>query len=99
MQTVLNPAPAGATSEKLINNTSWFIPNEVEFEEMLGEPFSESSLLKQSKEIKPEIIVTLGEKGCAEVSDGKVLIHQTKKVALLTQLEQGMHLLDHSLMV
>ena len=28
VQTVLNPAPAGAISEKLINNTSWFIPNE-----------------------------------------------------------------------
>ena len=80
VQTVLNPAPAGAISEKLINNTSWFIPNEVEFEEMLGEPFSESSLIKHSKEIKPEIIVTLGEKGCAEVSDGKVQIHQTNKV-------------------
>ena len=40
VQTVLNPAPAGDVSEKLLNNTSWFIPNEIEFEEMLGEPFN-----------------------------------------------------------
>ena len=59
VQTVLNPAPAGDVSEKLLNNTSWFIPNEVEFEEMLGEPFDENALLKYSKEVKPEIIVTL----------------------------------------
>ena len=89
VQTVLNPAPAGAITEKLINNTSWFIPNEVEFEEMLGEPFSESSLIKYSKEIKPEIIVTLGEKGCAEVSDGKVQIHQTDKVVAIDTTGAG----------
>ena len=89
VQTVLNPAPAGTISEKLINNTSWFIPNEVEFEEMLGEPFSESSLIKHSKEIKPEIIVTLGEKGCAEVSDGKVQIHQTNKVIAIDTTGAG----------
>ena len=89
VQTVLNPAPAGTISEKLINNTSWFIPNEVEFEEMLGEPFSESSLMKHSKEIKPEIIVTLGEKGCAEVSDGKVQIHQTNKVVAIDTTGAG----------
>jgi len=89
VQTVLNPAPAGDVSEKLLNNTSWFIPNEVEFEEMLGEPFNENALLKHSKEVKPEIIVTLGEKGCAEVSDGKVYIHQTKKVSAIDTTGAG----------
>jgi len=89
VQTVLNPAPAGDISEKLLNNTSWFIPNEVEFEEMLGEPFNENALLKHSKEAKPEIIVTLGEKGCAEVSDGKVYIHQAKKVTAIDTTGAG----------
>ena len=89
VQTVLNPAPAGDVSEKLLNNTSWFIPNEVEFEEMLGEPFNENTLLKHSKEVKPEIIVTLGEKGCAEVSDGKVYIHQAKKVTAIDTTGAG----------
>ena len=89
VQTVLNPAPAGDVSEKLLNNTSWFIPNEVEFEEMLGEPFNENALLKHSKEAKPEIIVTLGEKGCAEVSDGKVYIHQAKKVTAIDTTGAG----------
>ena len=89
IQTVLNPAPAGDVSEKLLNNTSWFIPNEVEFEEMLGEPFNENALLKHSKNAKPEIIVTLGEKGCAEVSDGKVYIHQAKKVTAIDTTGAG----------
>jgi len=89
VQTVLNPAPAGDISEKLLNNTSWFIPNEVEFEEMLGEPFNENALLKHSKDAKPEIIVTLGEKGCAEVSDGKVYIHQAKKVTAIDTTGAG----------
>ena len=89
VQTVLNPAPAGDVSEKLLNNTSWFIPNEVEFEEMLGEPFNENALLKHSKEAKPEIIVTLGEKGCAEVSDEKVYIHQAKKVTAIDTTGAG----------
>jgi len=89
VQTVLNPAPAGTISEKLLNNTSWFIPNEVEFEEMLGEPFNEKALLQHSKEVKPEIIVTLGEKGCAEVSDGKVYIHQAKKVTAVDTTGAG----------
>ena len=89
VQTVLNPAPAGDVSEKLLNNTSWFIPNEVEFEEMLGEPFYENALLKHSKEAKPEIIVTLGEKGCAEVSDEKVYIHQAKKVTAIDTTGAG----------
>ena len=89
VQTVLNPAPAGDVSEKLLNNTSWFIPNEIEFEEMLGEPFNENALLKHSKEVKPEIIVTLGEKGCAEVSDGKVYIHQAKKVTAIDTTGAG----------
>jgi ribokinase len=89
VQTVLNPAPAGTISEKLLNNTSWFIPNEVEFEEMLGEPFNEKALLQHSTEVKPEIIVTLGEKGCAEVSDGKVYIHQAKKVTAVDTTGAG----------
>ena len=89
VQTVLNPAPAGDVSEKLLNSTSWFIPNEVEFEEMLGEPFNENALLKHSKDAKPEIIVTLGEKGCAEVSDGKVYIHQAKKVTAIDTTGAG----------
>ena len=89
VQTVLNPAPAGAISENLLHNTSWFIPNEVEFEEMLGEPFDENALLKYSKEVKPEIIVTLGEKGCAEVSDERVVIHQPKKVTAIDTTGAG----------
>ena len=89
VQTVLNPAPAGNISEKLLNNTSWFIPNEIEFEEMLGEPFNENALLKHSKEVNPEIIVTLGENGCAEVSGGKVNIHQAKKVTAIDTTGAG----------
>ena len=43
--TVLNPAPAGKPSDTLLENTSWFIPNEIEFEEIYGETFNEQNLL------------------------------------------------------
>ena len=39
--TVLNPAPADKPSDSLLENTSWFIPNEVEFEEIFGKTFNE----------------------------------------------------------
>ena len=56
---------------------------------MLGEPFNENALLKHSKEVNPEIIVTLGENGCAEVSGGKVHIHQAKKVTAIDTTGAG----------
>ena len=78
--TVLNPAPADTPTDKLLNNTTWFIPNEIEFEEIYGEPFNESNFLSYSKEISPNLVVTLGEKGCAYIDGDQVRMLDTISV-------------------
>ena len=78
--TVLNPAPEGKTSDTLLKNTSWFIPNEIEFEEIYGETFNEQNLLSFARELQTNIIVTLGEKGCAYVENNSVTMFETESV-------------------
>ena len=78
--TVLNPAPAGKPSDTLLENTSWFIPNEIEFEEIYGETFNEQNLLSFANDLQTNIVVTLGEKGCAYVMDNSVIIFETESV-------------------
>jgi len=82
IQTILNPAPANKPSEKLLQYTSWFIPNEIEFEEIYGSTFNETNLLNFSKSINSNIVVTLGENGCAFVDNGKVAIIDSLQLAL-----------------
>jgi len=78
--TVLNPAPADKPSDTLIENTSWFIPNEVEFEEIYGKTFNEQNLLSFARELQTNVVVTLGEKGCAYVEDNSVTMFETESV-------------------
>ena len=80
VQTVLNPAPANKPTDVLLENTSWFIPNEVEFEEIYGEVFNEGNLLLFAKDLKTNIVVTLGEKGCAYIKNNSVEIMNTDTV-------------------
>ena len=78
--TVLNPAPADKPSDSLLESTSWFIPNEVEFEEIFGKTFNEQNLLSFAKELQTNVVVTLGEKGCAYVEDNSVTMFETESV-------------------
>jgi len=78
--TVLNPAPAGKPSDTLLENTSWFIPNEIEFEEIYGKTFNEQNLLSFARELQTNVVVTLGEKGCAYVEDNSVTMFETESV-------------------
>ena len=80
IQTVLNPAPANKPTDVLLENTSWFIPNEVEFEEIYGEVFNEGNLLLFAKDLKTNVVVTLGEKGCAYIKNNSVEIMNTDTV-------------------
>ena len=80
VQTVLNPAPANKPTDVLLENTSWFIPNEVEFEEIYGEVFNEDNLLLFANDLKTNVVVTLGEKGCAYIKNNSVEIMNTDTV-------------------
>ena len=80
VQTVLNPAPANKPTDVLLEHTSWFIPNEVEFEEIYGEVFNEDNLLLFANDLKTNVVVTLGEKGCAYIKNNSVEIMNTDTV-------------------
>jgi len=87
--TVLNPAPADKPSDILLENTSWFIPNEVEFEEIYGKTFNEQNLLSFARELQTNVVVTLGEKGCAYVEDNSVTLFETESVKTLDTTGAG----------
>ena len=72
VETVLNPAPANKPSDILLQNTSWFIPKEIEFEEIYGGVFNENNLLLFAKNVDTNVVVTLGDKGCAYIKNNSV---------------------------
>ena len=80
IETVLNPAPANKPSDILLQNTSWFIPNEIEFEEIYGDIFNENNLLLFAKNVDTNVVVTLGEKGCAYIENNSVKIIKADSV-------------------
>ena len=80
VETVLNPAPANKPTDILLQNTSWFIPNEIEFEEIYGDIFNENNLLLFAKNVDTNVVVTLGEKGCAYIKNNSVKIMKADSV-------------------
>ena len=89
VQTVLNPAPANKPTDVLLEHTSWFIPNEVEFEEIYGEVFNEDNLLLFANDLKTNVVVTLGEKGCAYIKNNSVKILDTDSVKAIDTTGAG----------
>lgn len=73
--TILNPAPAALLDEDLLVLTNWLIPNEVEFEMLSGQPPTEDDTLVQfAADTGISLLVTLGEKGVALVSDSETVV-------------------------
>ena len=89
VETVLNPAPANKPSDILLQNTSWFIPNEIEFEEIYGDIFNESNLLLFAKNVDTNVVVTLGEKGCAYIENNSVKIIKADSVKAIDTTGAG----------
>jgi ribokinase len=74
IQTILNPAPAKLPSDSLLQVTDWFIPNEIEFETISGSSaFDDRNLLNYANSISGNLIVTLGDKGAAFISNNEVM--------------------------
>lgn len=69
MTTVLNPAPASEIGAELIDVTDWLIPNETEFELLVGSPPSEETAATWAKSSGCGVVVTLGGDGVL-VADG-----------------------------
>ena len=89
VETVLNPAPANKPSDILLQNTSWFIPNEIEFEEIYGDIFNENNLLLFAKNVDTNVVVTLGEKGCAYIKNKSVKIIKAESVKAIDTTGAG----------
>ena len=89
VETVLNPAPASKPSDILFQNTSWFIPNEIEFEEIYGDVFNENNLLLFAKNVDTNVVVTLGEKGCAYIENNSVKIIKADSVKAIDTTGAG----------
>jgi len=74
IQTILNPAPAKIPSDRLLQATDWFIPNEIEFETISGSSaFDDKNLLNYANSINGNLIVTLGDKGAAFISNNEIM--------------------------
>ena len=89
VKTVLNPAPANKPTDILLQNTSWFIPNEIEFEEIYGDIFNENNLLLFAKNVDTNVVVTLGEKGCAYIENNSVKIIKADSVKAIDTTGAG----------
>ena len=89
VETVLNPAPANKPTDILLQNTSWFIPNEIEFEEIYGDIFNENNLLSFAKNVDTNVVVTLGEKGCAYIENNSVKIIKADSVKAIDTTGAG----------
>jgi len=86
--TILNPAPYQELSDDLLAVTDWLIPNEIEFEEFVGEaPTSET--LARFRAGKNSI-VTVGDKGAVLISpDGTLTSIATTSVQAIDSTGAG----------
>ncbi len=70
--TILNPAPAAPLEDDVVELADWIVPNETEFQTLVGETADETAILRASNELGARLIVTLGEHGAAFARDGQV---------------------------
>ena len=90
IQTILNPAPAKIPSDNLLQVTDWFIPNEIEFETITGSSaFDDKNLLNYSNTISGNLIVTLGDKGAAFISNNEVIKIEAPTVSAIDTTGAG----------
>jgi ribokinase len=75
--TILNPAPAAALDQALLDGADWLLPNETEFAILAGlgqfDPSDDAPILAFAGRIRPRLAVTLGARGAAlGMEDGTV---------------------------
>lgn len=68
--TILNPAPAAALDDELLELVDWLVPNESEFESLFHEPPTDDAALLRAR--SHGLVVTLGAAGAAATSDRSV---------------------------
>ena len=78
--TVFNPAPGKILESTFLKKIDWLIPNENEFEVISGLEINDEKLIEFKNQITCELIVTLGEKGAALISNDAVSYFEAPKV-------------------
>lgn len=94
VKTILNPAPAQFLSPELLSLVDYLTPNETEFELLAGEQFTteeqlHSMMMKWEATYHHTLIVTLGERGCAILEDGELVITPPRKVTVVDTTGAG----------
>ena len=71
--TVLNPAPAAALDDELLDVTDWLIPNESEYELLFGSPPDVDDVAAEAADRPYGLVITLG-------AGGAIVSHPTQTV-------------------
>ena len=83
--TVFNPAPGKILKSTFLKKIDWLIPNENEFQIISGLNVTDENILKFSKIIPCNLLVTYGEQGVLYVEDDEIIkIDQIKIKAMYT---------------
>lgn len=94
VKTILNPAPAQTLPAELLQLVDYLTPNETEFALLAEHPFTSNEELKGLMEkwetaYNQKLIVTLGEKGSAYLSDDQLVITPAEKVEVIDTTGAG----------
>ena len=87
--TIFNPAPAKSLEREFLEDISWLIPNENEFELISGMEPNDENFLKFKKEVPCNLIVTLGEKGAVLVSEDETQYFNAPTVEVIDTTGAG----------
>ena len=78
--TVFNPAPGKILESTFLEKIDWLIPNENEFQIISGLDVTDENILKFSKTIPCNLLVTYGEQGVLYVEDDEIIKFKAPKV-------------------
>ena len=78
--TVFNPAPGKILESTFLEKIDWLIPNENEFQIISGLDVTDENILKFSKTIPCNLLVTYGEQGVLYVENDEIIKFEAPKV-------------------
>ena len=87
--TIFNPAPGKNLEGTFLEKVDWLIPNEYEFEIVSGLNMTDENILKFSKEIPCNLLVTYGEQGVLYVEDNEIIKFKAPKVEVVDTTGAG----------
>ena len=87
--TIFNPAPGKNLEGTFLEKIDWLIPNEYEFEIVSGLNMTDENILKFSKKIPCNLLVTYGDQGVLYVEDNEIIKFKAPKVEVVDTTGAG----------